>query len=151
MRSYAYEHMVSFEETNALGNVYFSNFLKWQGICRERFLKEFAPELIDEFPDGLKIATMSCSCSYYWELYAFDHVVIEMYLDGSRAFDEMRDVNVLRLYFKYWRGKSDQRLLAAEGEQQIAFLYPQNPPAWERGPIPDALQVALIPFGLSNL
>jgi len=74
-----------------------------------------------------------------------------MYLDDSRAFDEMRDVNVLRLYFKYWRGESDQRLLAAEGEQQIAFLYAQNPPAWERGPIPDALQVALAPFGLSNI
>jgi enediyne biosynthesis thioesterase len=143
--------MVSFEETNALGNVYFSNFLKWQGICRERFLKEFAPELIDEFPHRLKIATMSCSCSHYWELYAFDIVVTEMYLDDSRALDEIRDINALRLYFKYWKRDSDPKLLAAEGEQQIAFLYPKSPTGWERGPIPDALQVALIPFGLSNL
>ena len=151
MRSYQYEHLVSFEETNALGNVYFSNFLKWQGICRERFLKDFAPEVIDEFVEKLKIATLSCSCSYYWELYAFDQIVIEMSINHSRPFDEMRDAGVLRLTFKYWKSESDERLLAAEGEQQIAFLYAQDPPGWERGPIPSALQVALIPFGLSTL
>jgi enediyne biosynthesis thioesterase len=151
MRSYVYEHMVSFEETNALGNVYFSNFLKWQGICRERFLKDFAPEVIDEFADGLKIATMSCSCSYYRELYAFDRIAIEMCLANSRAFDEMREANVLRLNFKYWKDESDQKLLAAEGEQEVAFLYAQNPLTWERGPIPEALQVALVPFGFPNV
>ena len=150
MRSYLYEHVVSFEETNALGNVYFSNFLKWQGVCRERFLAEHAPDLIPQFADGLKIATLDCSCSYYWELYAFDRVLIEMYLGNPEGMSSGTEADVLRIYFKYWKLTEPQRLLAAEGEQRIAFLYTRSPTSWERGPIPEALRVALVPFGLSE-
>jgi enediyne core biosynthesis thioesterase len=148
VQSYLYEHVVSFEETNALGNVYFSNFLRWQGVCRERFLKEHAPELIGQFTDGLKIATLECSCSYYWELYPFDRVVIEMYLDNSDGADKSTESDVLRICFKYWKDAEPQRLLAAQGEQRITFLYSQSPTSWERGPLPEVLRVALVPFGL---
>jgi enediyne biosynthesis thioesterase len=147
VQSYLYEHVVTFEETNALGNVYFSNFLKWQGVCRERFLQEHAPELIREFTDGVKIATLECSCSYYWELYPFDRVLIEMYLDNEATSRGIED-DVLRIGFKYWKEAEPQRLLAAEGEQKIVFLYAQSPGNWERGPVPESLRVALVPFGL---
>ena len=35
---YEYPHMVGFEETNLVGNVYYVNYLRWQGRCREMFL-----------------------------------------------------------------------------------------------------------------
>ena len=38
MRAFEYRHVVSFEETNLVGNVYFANHLSWQGRCRELFL-----------------------------------------------------------------------------------------------------------------
>ena len=37
MRSYEYRHVVAFEETNLVGNVYYVNHLRWQGRCREMF------------------------------------------------------------------------------------------------------------------
>lgn len=151
MRSYLYEHVVTFEETNALGNVYFSNFVKWQGVCRERFLKEHAPELIEQFGDSVKIATLECSCSYYWELYPFDRVLVEMYLDNSERAGATTQHDALRMRFKYWKEAEPRRLLAAEGEQRIAFLYARAPNTWERGRLPDALKAALIPFGLPAL
>ncbi len=34
-------------ETSLVGNVYFTNYLLWQGHCRERFLMEHAPEVLE--------------------------------------------------------------------------------------------------------
>ena len=48
MRAYEYRHVVGFEETNLVGNVYFTEHLRWQGRCREMFLKEHAPEVLAE-------------------------------------------------------------------------------------------------------
>lgn len=39
-RPYSIEHVVTFAETNLIGNVYFVNHVRWQGECRERFLYE---------------------------------------------------------------------------------------------------------------
>ena len=36
MRAFRYEHVVTFDETNLVGNVYFAHYLHWQGrwwIC----------------------------------------------------------------------------------------------------------------------
>ncbi|HVR11545.1 MAG TPA: acyl-CoA thioesterase, partial [Thermoanaerobaculia bacterium] len=43
MRYFEYRHLVGFEETNLVGNVYYVNHLRWQGRCREMFLLEHAP------------------------------------------------------------------------------------------------------------
>ena len=42
MRAYEYRHVVGFEETNLVGNVYFARFVSWQGRCRELFLRDHA-------------------------------------------------------------------------------------------------------------
>ena len=31
---YEYRHVVGFEETNLVGNVYYVNYVRWQGRCR---------------------------------------------------------------------------------------------------------------------
>ena len=80
MRFYEYRHLVSFEETNLVGNVYYTNHLSWQGRCRELFLREHAPDVLDELSRGLSLATMSCSCEYLAELTAFDEVIVRMRL-----------------------------------------------------------------------
>src|SRR5208282_2982394 len=42
---YEYRHVVGFEETDLMGNVYFVNYVRWQGRCREMFLFEHDREL----------------------------------------------------------------------------------------------------------
>ena len=80
MRYYEYRHVVSFEETNLVGNVYYTNHLSWQGRCREMFLRDHAAEVIGELSRGLSLATVSCACEYFAELSAFDEVIVRMSL-----------------------------------------------------------------------
>ena len=47
---YEYPHTVGFEETNLVGNVYYVNYLRWQGRCREMFLKQHAPDVLGRPP-----------------------------------------------------------------------------------------------------
>jgi enediyne core biosynthesis thioesterase len=117
-----------------VGNVYYVNHLRWQGRCREMFLHEHAPEILEELAHGLALATVRCSCDYLAELEAFDTVVLRMRLGEVVQ-------NRLTLLFEYWRGEE----LVARGEQQIACMRREA----ERTvptPIPAALREALRPY-----
>jgi len=56
MQFFEYRHIVGFEETNVVGNVYYANHI------------------------GLALVTLSVSCDYYHELCAFDELAIRMSL-----------------------------------------------------------------------
>jgi enediyne biosynthesis thioesterase len=139
MRAYEYRHLVSFEETNLVGNVYFANHVRWQGRCRELFLRDHAPELLDELANGLSLATTRCSCEYLDELRAFDEVVIRMRLGELTQ-------SRLTLTFEYWRKKGETEELVARGEQQVACMrregYRLVPAA-----MPELLREALRSYG----
>lgn len=79
MKAYEYQHTVSFEETNLVGNVYCANYLLWQGRCREMFLRDHAPEILQDLMQGLALVTVRVSCDYLSELFAFDEVILRMY------------------------------------------------------------------------
>ena len=113
MKAYEYRHVVGFEETNLLGNVYYINFLRWQGRCRELFLRDKAPSVLDDIAGGLRLATVRCSCDYREELGAFDEVVVRMSLAALRQ-------TSLSLAFEYVRAGDGATV--AIGEQEIACL-----------------------------
>ena len=133
------QHQVAFEETNLVGNVYYTNFLRWQGRCREMFLAQNAPSMVEEFLKGMTIATVHASCDFYEELWAFDYVAIRMYMREVRQ-------NRLRLRFEYWRLHPETpEQLVARGEMELAFLR-----RTENGtvptPLPQELRDALRPY-----
>jgi len=136
--AYEYRHVVGFEETNLVGNVYYVNHLRWQGRCREMFLREHAPEILAELTDGLALATVRCSCDYLAELAAFDTVVLRM-----RLGDVVQ--NRLTLLFEYWREKDGREELVARGEQQVACMR-REAEGIVPTPIPAALREALRPY-----
>src|SRR5262245_1038532 len=115
MRAYEYRHLVGFEETNLLGNVYFVNLLRWQGRCRELFLREHASEVLSELARGLCLVTTRCSCEFLAELGAFDEVVVRMRLARMSQ-------SGLSLAFEYWRQRPGREELVGRGEQGIACL-----------------------------
>src|SRR4029077_6495526 len=84
MKAYEYRHVVGFEETNLVGNVYYVSHLRWQGRAREMVLRELVPEILLEFGRCPALITLQCPCQYLGELKAFDQVVIRMFL-GSIA------------------------------------------------------------------
>jgi enediyne biosynthesis thioesterase len=134
MRYYEYRHIVSFQETNLVGNVYYTNHLAWQGRCRELCLREHAPDVIYDLSHGLALATVSCSCEFISELTAFDEVVVRMRLAE-------RVQNRLRLTFDYWRNGE----LVARGEQQVACMKRAGG-TLVPAPTPPSISAALAPY-----
>jgi enediyne biosynthesis thioesterase len=137
-QAYEYTHIVGFEETNLVGNVYYANFVLWQGRCREMFLYEHAPDVISQISEGLALVTVNVSCQYLSELYAFDRVVIAM---------KLKDVvqNRITMGFEYWRQMEGQPSLVAIGEQQAAFMRRMEDRTLPV-PVPASLLQALEPY-----
>ncbi len=114
---FRWTHCVSFEETNVVGNVYFTRHLSWQGKCREMFLKAHAPTTLDELAGDLRLVTLSVRCDYFDELVAFDEIALEM---------SLAHVNQHRigLDFAYLRDGDDGRAgqAFAQGYQEIGCM-----------------------------
>lgn len=112
---FEYRHVVAFEETNVVGNVYYVNYLSWQGRCRELFFRQYMPELMDELDKGLALATVRCSCDFFAELFAFDEVAVRMHVHALAA-------NRVTLGFEYLKVDDGKEQLVARGEQEIASM-----------------------------
>src|SRR4029078_5331650 len=96
MRAYQYRHVVGFEESNLIGNVYYVNHVRWQGRCRETFLRDRAPEGIGALKHGLVLVTTRVSREFMTELVAVDEIILRMLL-GELA------QNRITMKFEYWR------------------------------------------------
>lgn len=138
MRGYEYRHIVGFEETNLVGNVYFVNHLRWQGRCRELFLRDHAPGVLAEMERGLSLVTTRVACEYLAELAALDELVIRMTLLSQAQ-------NRLTMGFAYHRIRDGREELVARGEQQVACMT-RDGRKMVPAPIPQALNDALRPF-----
>jgi enediyne biosynthesis thioesterase len=138
MRAFEYIHTVGFEETNIVGNVYYVNHVRWQGRCREMFLREHAPEILAQLSNGLVLSTMRCSCEYLTEVSAFDQIRIRMRLGELRQ-------NRMTLLFDYVRGTTGREEVVAKGEQQIACMR-RDGAKLAPIPVPEALRSALAAF-----
>jgi enediyne core biosynthesis thioesterase len=138
MRAYEYRHVVGFEETNLVGNVYFVNHLRWQGRCRELFLRDHAPDVLAEMERGLALVTTRVTCEYFEELAALDEITIRMTLVAMAQ-------NRLTMAFTYHRALDGRDELVARGEQQIACMHREGPKMVPT-PIPSDLREALRPF-----
>jgi enediyne core biosynthesis thioesterase len=132
---YEYRHVVGFEETNLVGNVYYVNYVRWQGRCREMFLLEHAPTVLDDLRDGLKLFTISVECEYLSEATAFDELGIRMRLE------ELTQTQI-GFAFDYVRFRDGREELIARGRQRIACMRGANG-ATAPARVPDQLRHAL--------
>jgi len=136
MQIYKYHHTIGFEETNLVGNVYYANHIRWQGRCREMFLRDHAPEIIEDLKQGLLLITTRVSCEYYAELYAFNEVIIHM---RAGAITQNR---VTMLFDYVCINELGEEKLMASGEQQITCMREQEGHVMPT-PIPHSLRKAL--------
>jgi len=138
MQAYEYRHTVGFEETNLVGNVYYAHHVRWQGRCREMFLRDWAPSVLNELNKGLALVTTQVSCEYLAELQALDTVIVKMRLSAVVQ-------NRVTMAFEYWRIMPNGEELVARGEQQIACMRREGEQLIPV-PVPDALRHALRPY-----
>jgi enediyne core biosynthesis thioesterase len=135
---YEIRHVVGFEETNLVGNVYYVNYLRWQGRCREMFLKEKAPDVLAEVREDLKLFTLKVDCEFFAEITAFDELSIRMRLE------ELTQTQVA-FAFDYVRVTDGDETLVARGRQRVACMRGPNT-ATEPTRVPEALRSALAPY-----
>ncbi|MEX2962327.1 acyl-CoA thioesterase [Microbulbifer sp. TYP-18] len=117
-----FEHsfITTFEQTNVVGNIYFANFVVWQGSCREMFIQEYCPDVLEKINSGLKLITLDVSCQYLDQLYAFDKVVMHMNI-GVLGAEKMM------LQFRYYKeDNSGERKLVCVGSQGTAAMQEIN-------------------------
>ncbi len=137
-RAFEVRHVIGFEETNLVGNVYYVNHLRWQGRCREMFLKTHCPEILDDFHAGFALVTTRCECDYFAELLPFDELIVEMRL-GPLA------QNRITMLFEYLRVHPGGNETVARGSQQVACMR-RGPEGTVPVPVPAYLRNALAPF-----
>ena len=138
MRAFEYRHRVLLEDTSVAGDVYFTRYFSWQGRCRELFLLERAPDVLERLSDGLALVTTRCSCEYIGEALPGDEIRLRMRL-GRLA------QNLIDLDFEYWRAGDGEEALIARGAQQVACMRREGS-TMVPTPIPAALREALRPF-----
>jgi len=138
MRYYEYRHVVTFGETNLVGNVYYTHHLDWQGRCRELFLRHHAPDVVEDLSSHFSLATVRCECEYLAELMVFDEVIVRMRLAELVQ-------NRITLAFEYWRRKDGAEELVARGEQQVACMK-HDGAGLAPAPVPPSLRQALAAY-----
>ena len=135
---YEIRHTVGFEETNLVGNVYYVNYLRWQGRCREMFLKEKAPAVLEDLQHDLKLFTLKVECEFFAEITAFDELSVRMRLE------ELTQTQV-QFSFDYVKLAEGAETLVARGMQRIACMRGPNTNTVPAR-VPAALREALVPY-----
>ncbi|ANW22587.1 acyl-CoA thioesterase [Streptomyces clavuligerus] len=136
---FEHRHIVGFEETNLVGNVYYVNYLRWQGRCREMFLKQRAPEVLADLQADLKLFTLKVDCEFFAEITAFDELSIRMRLAHLAQ-------TQLEFTFDYVKlGPGGAETLVARGSQRVACMRGPNS-ATVPSLVPEALVRALSPY-----
>ncbi len=136
---FEYLHTVGFEETNLVGNVYYVNYLRWQGRCRELFLKQRAPDVLADVQGDLKLFTLKVDCEFFAEITAFDDISIRMrLLDLAHT--------QLEFGFDYVRLDPDgTETQVARGRQRVACMRGPNGRTTPAR-VPQSLSRALEPY-----
>lgn len=117
MNYFEWRHVVSFEETNLVGNAYYARYVSWQGRCREMFLRQVCPEVLAELRNGLKMFTLSVSCEYLTEVTAFDEIVLRLSLDELTR-------TQIAFAFDYLAAATGE--LIARGRQRVVCMRTEN-------------------------
>jgi enediyne biosynthesis thioesterase len=137
MAVYEFRHVVSFGETSLVGNVYFSHYFDWQGRCREGFLREHCPEVLDQLTNReLAFFTRSAHCDFVgeWGFHGLDEVLIRMRLAKFRG-------GRMSLDFLYSNAARPDEIVA-RGSQDVSCKV-QREGTWYPDPFPVPLIKAL--------
>jgi enediyne biosynthesis thioesterase len=137
MPAYEYRHAVSFEETSFVGNVYFANYFRWQGRCREMFLRDHCPAVIDLLGRrDIAFITRSAQCEYTGDsgFLALDEVLVRMRLVKFRG-------GRMNLEFTYVNARSPDQVVAT-GAQEV-FCKARRGETWYPEPFPADMIKAL--------
>ena len=114
---FEYKHTVYFNETNAMGGVvYYSNYVKWQGMTREEFLVKTVPEwklIMQQVANGsVNMITAEEHSRFIQHAFFGDEIVIRIHAEEIKKFS-------FNIVFEMTKNGSDT--IIYEGWQRLAF------------------------------
>ena len=133
MNYFEWRHVVSFEETNLVGNAYYARYVSWQGRCREMFLRQVCPEVLTDLRNGLKMFTLTVSCEYLTEVTAFDEIVLRLSLD---------ELTRTQIAFAFDYVLAETGELIARGRQRVVCMRTEDGKTVPAR-VPESLRAAL--------
>lgn len=77
-RSFDQRFVVTFQDTNVAGNVYFATYFRWQGVCRELLLALLYSQASEDLRKGMGFATKYAHMDFVHEALLFDSILIRM-------------------------------------------------------------------------
>ncbi|RAL26962.1 type I polyketide synthase [Thermoflavimicrobium daqui] len=108
--------ITSLEESNLVGNIYFSNYTIWQGKVRDQFFYQLAPELFQGTGEQGEWIALNTHIQHLREAMPFDTIEVEMSLAKRYEYG-------VKLFFEYYKLASDgQKQKLAFGEQDIVWI-----------------------------
>lgn len=108
-----YEHFVNYYETDQMGIVHHSNYIRWMEEARCDMLSKLGLPYSEMEKEGVMIPVLSVSCNYKAMSYFEDTVVIKMVVE---KYDGLR----LNISYEMTDKKTGQ--LRATGESSHCFL-----------------------------
>jgi enediyne polyketide synthase len=130
-------HETALEDSNLVGNIYFSNYYVWQGRSVDRYLASLIPEA---FRKAGKNGEFFCSYSrieHLREAMPFDTIVVRMFLGSVHR-------RGLRLRFEFFREEAGGELQKlAWGDHDALWTRPDAEGCWRAADLPEHLVRAL--------
>lgn len=109
---FEYHTQVTIGDTNLLGNMYFANHFKIQGITRELWMSQFVENALEYLSNGLILITKSAHCDYIKDYYLNDSIICKMTVRSIKKASFI-------LNFEFIHG--DTLDIHAKGYQEIVF------------------------------
>lgn len=119
-KAFEYRHLVTFDDTNSTGNVYFARYFLWMGTCREVITIEHYPEIVDDLKKGFGFATEFAHIDYAKECFLFDKIIVRM---------TIADLSRTRIEFGFEFINEDTGELLAEGSQAVVWINSMHRPS----------------------
>jgi len=111
-KKYIYKTVITIGETNILGNMYFLNFFKMQGVCRELFVKDAVEDGLKTIEQGVVLITKNAYCDFLKSFNLFENVLVKL-----SAYNLKNASTYLR--FEFFEEESME--LRGAGSQHIVF------------------------------
>ncbi len=105
----------SLEDSNLVGNIYFSNYAKWLGRTRDHYFRELMPKHYQGKGENGEFICLHCDVYHLMEAMPFDRVKIRMHL--KKAYESGLD-----LYFEFFKLLDDgKEIKIVHARHQVVF------------------------------
>ncbi|MDZ7400880.1 MAG: SDR family NAD(P)-dependent oxidoreductase [candidate division KSB1 bacterium] len=125
-------------ESNMVGNIYFSNYYKWQGTVRDNYFYQLLPAHYQQTYVNADLRCLRTRIDHLRDTMPFAKIVVRMYLNRLQE-------NGCELGFEYYQQlPNGQEIKLAYGTHQAAWIDHSDPLAPKAIPFPEPILKALV-------